>query len=193
LYTNNGAEYNAAEKRRGKIDTKDDAKYDDKEDVLPDIYAPFGEKQREERWLAAFNTATVVVAHQLEFMQRAFPPKPANDGNKKTQVAATVSIKACRLQSEVDYIMYVLMHWQVGVKLTGMNPGTERDRLQKFCRQHHNGTRITSKYCLKRIQVPREEPFVVLRRCELDKDGKHFAGWIAVSKEQVFDAIDEWH
>ncbi len=89
--------------------------------------------------------------------------------------------------------MYILMHWQVGIKLTDMIPGTERDRLQKFCRQHCNGTKINSKYCLKRIQVPCEEPHVVLRRRELGKDGKHFAGQIVVSREKVFDAIDEWH
>jgi hypothetical protein len=41
--------------------------------------------------------------------------------------------------------------------------------------------------------VPREEPHVVLRRLELDKDGKKVAGWIVVSREQAFDDIDEWH
>jgi hypothetical protein len=41
--------------------------------------------------------------------------------------------------------------------------------------------------------VPREEPRIILRRRELDKDGKKNAGWIVVSREQVFDAIDEWH
>jgi hypothetical protein len=88
--TNDGTKYNAVEKRSDKIDTKDDAKYDDKEDVLPVTDAPFGEKQR---WLAAFNTATVIAAHQLKFMQRAFPPKQANDGKKKTQGAATALLK----------------------------------------------------------------------------------------------------
>ncbi len=105
-------------------------------------------------------------------MQRAFPPKPANDGKTKTQGATTASITARRPQSEVDYIMYVLMHWQVGIKLsTVMNPGIERDRLTRFCRQHHNGTKITAKYCLERIQVPGEVPCMVLRRCELGKRG----------------------
>ncbi len=41
--------------------------------------------------------------------------------------------------------------------------------------------------------MPLEEPCIVLRRRELDKDGKKVAGWIVVSREQVFDAIDEWH
>jgi hypothetical protein len=136
--TNDGTKYDAAEKRSDKIDTKDDAKYDDKADVLPVADVPFGDKQQEGRQLAAFNTATVVAAHQLEFMQRTFPPEPANDGKKKSQGAAAASITVCRPKIEVDYTMYVLMHWQVGVKLTDMNPGTERDRLQKFCKQHCN-------------------------------------------------------
>ncbi len=91
-----GTKYKAVEKRRGKIDTKDDTKYNDKEDVLPVADVSFGVKQREERLLAEFNTATVVVAHQLKFMKRAFPPQPANVGKKKTQGASTASIKACR-------------------------------------------------------------------------------------------------
>jgi hypothetical protein len=85
------------------------------------------------------------------------------------------------------------MHWQVSVRLTELNPGTERDRLQSFRRKHHNGAKITAKYCLEQIQVPHEEPRIVLSRHELDEDGKKDAGRIVVSREQVFDAIDEWH
>ncbi len=81
----------------------------------------------------------------------------------------------------------------MGIWLTDLNPSTERDRLQKFCRQHRNGLKITGEYCLERIQVPREQPCVILRRRELGKDGKKVAGRIVVSREQVFDAIDEWH
>jgi hypothetical protein len=53
--------YKAAEKRSANTDTKDDAKYDDKEDNLPNGGVPFGMKQQGERRLADFNTATVVV------------------------------------------------------------------------------------------------------------------------------------
>jgi hypothetical protein len=84
--TNDGTKYKAVEKRRGKIDTKDDAKYNDEEDVLPVTDAPFGEKQWEERRLAAFNTATVVVVHQLEFMQRAFHTDQQMMGRKRPRV-----------------------------------------------------------------------------------------------------------
>jgi hypothetical protein len=130
--TEDDADYNDKEERRGKNDAWDEAEYDDKEDVLPVTDAPFGVTQRDKRRLAEFNTGTVVVAHRLEFMQRAFPPQPANVGKTKTQGASAASIKACRPQSEVDYIVYILINWQVGVRLTELNPGTERDRLQSF-------------------------------------------------------------
>ncbi len=122
------AGYNKEEERRKKNDAWDEAEYDDKDKVLPVTDAPFGVRQWDKRRLAESNTGTVVAAHWLEFMQRAFPPQPANVGKTKTQGAAAASIKACRLQSEVDYIVYILMHWQVGVRLTELNPGTEWDR-----------------------------------------------------------------
>ncbi len=41
--------------------------------------------------------------------------------------------------------------------------------------------------------MPNEAPRIVLRRRELNEDGKKDAGRIVVSREQVFDAMDEWH
>jgi hypothetical protein len=63
LDTNDGTKYKAAVKSRGRIDNEDDTKYDDGEDVLPVTDAPFGMTQREQRWSAVFNTATVIAAH----------------------------------------------------------------------------------------------------------------------------------
>ncbi len=174
--TGDDADYDNNEEGRGKGDSQDEAEYDDEVDVLPVTDAPFGVTQWDGRCLAEFNTTAAVAAHWLEFMQRAFLPQPANIGKAKTQGAAAASIKACRLQSEIDYIVYVLMNWQVGVRLTELNPGTERDRLQGFRRKHRNGPKITPKYCLEQIQVPNEAPRNVLRRCELDKDGNKDAG-----------------
>ncbi len=109
--TGDDASDNDKEGRRGKSDAWDEAEYDDEDDVLPVTDAPFGVRQWDARRLAEFNTAAGVAAHRLEFMQRAFPPQPANVGKAKTQGAAAASIKACRPQSEVDYIVYILMHW----------------------------------------------------------------------------------
>jgi hypothetical protein len=76
--TKDDANYNNKEERRGKNDAWDEAEYDDKEDVLPVTDAPFGVRQWDKRHLAEFNTGTVVAAHWLEFMQRAFPPLPGH-------------------------------------------------------------------------------------------------------------------
>jgi hypothetical protein len=72
----------------------------------------------------------------------------------------------------VDYIIYVLTHWQVGVKIHQLDPGSERDRFIRFRRQHCNGTMLAGKYSLERIQVPGKNPCVVLRRQEKGADGK---------------------
>jgi hypothetical protein len=98
------------EEERGKGDAWNEAEYDDEDDVLPVTDAPFGVTQWDARRLAEFNTAAAVAGHRLEFMQRVFLPQPANVGKAKTQGAASPSIKACRPQSEVDYIVYVLMN-----------------------------------------------------------------------------------
>jgi hypothetical protein len=108
--TMDDANYNNNEEGRGKSDAWDEAEYDDEDDVLPVTDAPFGVTQLDGRCLAEFNTAAAVVVHPLEFMQRAFLHQPANLGKAKTQGAAATSIKACRPQSEVDYIVYVLMN-----------------------------------------------------------------------------------
>ncbi len=115
--TGDDADYNNDEEGRGKGDAWDEAEYDDEDNVLPVTDAPFEVMQRDARRLADFNTAAAVAAHRLEFMQRAFPPQQANLGKAKTQGAAAASIKACRPQSEVDYIVYVLMNWRLASSL----------------------------------------------------------------------------
>jgi hypothetical protein len=47
-------------RRRGKSDTTQDTKYNDKENAIPLTDAPLGEEQREHRRLAAFNTAAFI-------------------------------------------------------------------------------------------------------------------------------------
>jgi hypothetical protein len=84
--TEDDANYDDEEERKGKNDAWNEVEYDDKEDVLPVTDAPFGVRRWEERRLAEFNTGTVVAAHRLEFIQRAFPPEPANIGKKKPRV-----------------------------------------------------------------------------------------------------------
>jgi hypothetical protein len=45
------------------LDTAEDTKYDDKEGTFSLTDAALGEEQREQRRLAAFNTAAIIEAH----------------------------------------------------------------------------------------------------------------------------------
>jgi hypothetical protein len=96
--TRDDANYDNDEEERGKGDAWDEAEYDDEDNVLPITDAPFEVTQPDGRHLAEFNTAAAVAAHRLEFMQRAFPPQPANIGKAKTQGAAATSIKLAGLR-----------------------------------------------------------------------------------------------
>ena len=79
-------------------------------------------------------------------------------------------------QSEVDYIIYTLTHWQVGIKIHQLDPGGERDRLVRLCQQHCNGTKLAETISLKQIQGLGENPCIALRRQEKDADVKLFPG-----------------
>jgi hypothetical protein len=83
------AEFNTATvvaERRGKIDTEDEAEYDDKEVVLPVTDAPFGVKQRDERRLAEVNTATVVRCIDSISCRGLFHPNQPMLGRKRPRV-----------------------------------------------------------------------------------------------------------
>jgi hypothetical protein len=72
--TGDNANSDNNEEGRGEGDALDEAEYDDEDDVLPVTDAPFGMTQQDARRLVEFNTAAAVVAHRLEFMQKAFLP-----------------------------------------------------------------------------------------------------------------------
>jgi hypothetical protein len=89
---------NDKEEGRAGGDAWDEAEYDDEDDVLPVTDAPFGVTQRDASRLAEFNTAAAVAAHRLEFMQRAFPPQPANVGKAKPRVLPLHLLKLAGLR-----------------------------------------------------------------------------------------------
>jgi len=124
-------------------------------------------------------TLAMLQRHREIFMQRAFPPDmPADEDN----------LLWCRPQEEHEYIIHVIQNWQYGVNLKQMPPGPAREKLVKFRRKHKGGNKYCQRYHLEDIQVPGEEPRVVIRRMEKGKIGR-----IVVSRETVFEAIDEWH
>ena len=109
--------------------------------------------------------------HCKVFMERAFPPEKGSKTYSNTQKKSG-SILACRLQAEMDYIVYVIKNWQVGVEAKFMANGIERDELLAFCCQHHNGNKYIHQYHIEDIEVPGiTEPCTIIRRINNGKIG----------------------
>jgi hypothetical protein len=91
-------------------------------------------------------------------------------------------------------IAYVVMNWQTSVNLKEMEPGPERDRLTKFRCKYKLGNKWVTLFHAEEIQVPGSPPHIIVRMLEgkgKGKKTKKVPGRIVVSREQVFNAIDE--
>lgn len=137
----------------------------------------------------------MIEKHRRLFMARAFPPIPVDEGDEDVEDKEEKDKGLwCRPQEELDYIVFVLSNWQTGVNLKFMPAGPEKDKLTKFRRAHKGGNKFKKKYHLETIQVPGDEPRTVLRRLEKnERTGRFEIGRIVLSRESVFQAIDEWH
>jgi hypothetical protein len=131
----------------------------------------------------------MIERHRAVFKERAFAPQDADDGGDAE------GFHLCRPQKELDLIAYIVMNWQTGVNLKEMEPGSERDRLTRFWRKYNLGDKWVTLFHAEEIQVPGLPPCVIVRRLEgKGKDKKKkVAGRIVVSREQVFNVINEWH
>jgi len=117
--------------------------------------------------------------HRQVFMERAFGDE---DGNNSVAV---------RPQVEIDEIVFILQHWEVGKKISSLIGDIDKYRVVKRFREtHKSGYKYEKAYLLEYIRLPDGTSRPVLRRQER---GKANGGRIVVSREQVFDAIDEWH
>ena len=129
------------------------------------------------------------LAHRKAFMEKAFPVVP-NQVHCNAQVQSA-SMKSCRPKSKVDYIIHVLNHWEKGTVVKEMDPGPEKDRLVNFRCEHYAGYKYIHQYFTEEICVPGKfEPRNILRKYD-KKDGT--SGRIVVSREELFDSIDDWH
>ena len=130
----------------------------------------------------------IKMRHRQAFMDKAFPPqKETTYANAQVKSAC---MKTCRPQSDIDYIIYVITHWQKGTEAKSLPPGPERDRLISFCSNNRCGNKYIHQYFTDEVFAPGDTaPRTVLRK--YNKDGSE--GRIVVSREQLFDAIDEWH
>ena len=161
-------------------------KYDNEDDFIPATDGPIQQDAAGDIFIAE-KAAELVEKHRQEFMKRAFSLRTLAADVPLT--TASASIKMCRPQQDIDYIIHVLQNWRVGVNIKFMDPCPERDSICKFRRANHNGAKYAKQYVLEEIVIPGSDmPRTVLRRMESGAIGR-----IVVSREEVFNCIDEWH
>ncbi len=175
------------------VDNADDGgdKYNDEDDIIPATDGPVLTTAQDVAadLFIAEKAADLIEKHRQEFMKRAFSVRTITADVPLT--TASASIKMCRPQKDIDYIIYVLKNWCVGVNIKHMDPCPEREIIFKFPKANHNGAKYAKQYVLGEIVGPESDmPRTVLRRWE---NGAIGIGRIVVSREKVFHCIDEWH
>jgi hypothetical protein len=156
---------NANEGKGSSLYDTDDGgdKYDNEDDFIPATNGPIlttAQDAADDMFIAE-KAAELIEKHRQEFMKRAFSVRTlASDVPLTT---ASASIKMCRPQKDIDYIIYVL-NWRVGVNIKVIDPCPERDSISKFRRANHNGAKYAKQYVLEEIVVPGSNmPHTVLR------------------------------
>ena len=164
-------------------------KYDNEDDIIPATDCPIVTTAKDiaAELFIAEKAAELIEKHRQEFMKKAFSVRTLTADVPLT--TASASIKMCRPQKDIDYIIYVLKNWRVGVNIKNMDPCPERESISKFRKANHNGAKYAKQYVLDEIVVNGSNTsHTVLRRWENGAIGR-----IVVSREQVFHCINEWH
>ena len=112
-------------------DADDDGgdKYDNEDDFIPATDGPIQQDAVDDMFIAE-KAAELIEKHRQEFMKRAFSVRTLAADVPLT--TASASIKMCRPQQDIDYIIHVLQNWRVGVNIKLMDPCPERDNICKF-------------------------------------------------------------
>lgn len=127
-----------------------------------------------------YNDTPMVMKHRALFMEQAFSNIEQDaDENRKSNV---------RPQSELDEISSILTNWGVGINLKQVTDDTIRKKLTKFRRENKVGAHHITRYHSEEITLPTGERRTILHRIEKNKVGR-----IVLSRERIFDAINEWH
>jgi hypothetical protein len=75
-----------------------------------------------------------------------------------------------------------------------MTPGYERDSLLHFHCQNKKGNKYIHQYHLEEVFSPGNlKPHTVVKRMVENEEGKMVVSGIMTHRENVFEAIDEWH
>jgi hypothetical protein len=129
-----------------------------------------------------------LVAHHRElFMQRAFGQSDAQDEYVDID-DNEMKKSSLRTEDELQNICFILKHWGGNQNLKLLKDDLLRKKLIQFRRAHPVGKHHITKYHYSTITLPCGTKRNILRRIERGKIGR-----IVVSRERVFDAINEWH
>ncbi len=136
----------------------------------------------------------ITAQHRKAFYMKAFLPINPHKWFKKPQLKSA-SMTVCRPKSEVDYIKYVIQHWEKGTVICEMEDGEEKRRLLNFRQNNKLGQKYIHQYYLEEVLAPGDlEPCQVLRRLEFNKEEgmmvKKDEGRIVISREELFNAIN---
>ena len=94
------------------VDADDGAdKYDNEDDFIPATDGPIQQDAVGDMFIAE-KAAELIEKHRQEFMKRAFSVRTLAADVPLT--TASASIKMCRPQQDIDYIIHVLQNWRVG-------------------------------------------------------------------------------
>jgi hypothetical protein len=110
----------------------DDNKYDNEEDRIPvtNALCSASTVDTEREAFIAAKAAELTKKHWKELMKRAFLLRVL--GNDIPLTTASAMIKMYRPQSDIDYIIYYLRNWEVGVCIKTIEHCPLRDRIAKF-------------------------------------------------------------
>jgi hypothetical protein len=139
----------------------------------------------------------ITAQHCKAFYMQAFPPSNPHKWFDKPQ-SKSASMTVCRPKIEVDYIKYLIQNWDKGTVICEMEDVEDKKWLLNFCQKNKKGQKYIHQYYLEEVLAQGDlEPHQVLRRLEFKKEEGRIVekdkGRIDISREELFDAINEWH
>jgi hypothetical protein len=149
-----------------KIDSPDNDEYDKELDYVPITNQAINNiMERKGTW----EEDGITVQHCKVFYLKDFPPANPHQQFDKPQSKST-SMALCHPKTEVDYIKYVIQHWEKGIEICNMEDGEEKNRLLSFRKRNKEGNKYIHQYCLEEVYAPGDAKLCqVLRRLEAKK------------------------
>ncbi len=126
----------------------------------------------------------LLAQHRDLFMRRAFHHDNDSEHHSTEEERAKSSLRS---EEELDNICYILKHWGGTQILKMMTDEKKKKKLSAFRHRHRVGKHHVAKYQFNSITLQSGEKRNIRRRIE-----KNAVGRIVVSRERVFNAINEY-